>query len=234
MRLLVTRPEPENARTAAALRARGYEALLAPLLFFEPIAGAPIGPGPFAALLVTSANALRALARHPRGESLRALPVLAVGARTAEAARAAGFANVRSAEGDARDLAALAAREFASGRLPLLHLAGEDHVGLGAAGTAVETAVVYRMRPAAALTDAAREALAEGAVAAVLHYSPRSAEVFVACLRNRGLLAAGLAPAQLCLSAAVARPLRQAGAREVLVASQPNEDALLGLMDRAG
>ena len=35
MRLLVTRPEPDNERTAAALRALGHEVMLAPLLAIE-------------------------------------------------------------------------------------------------------------------------------------------------------------------------------------------------------
>ena len=234
VRVLVTRPEPENARTAAALKARGHDVLLAPLLAFEPIADAPIGAGPFAALLLTSANAVRALREHPQRETLRALAVLAVGARTADAARAAGFADVRSANGDARDLAALARRAFGPDTPPLLHLAGEDHVGLRHPGLGVETAVVYRMRPAAALPEPARDALRSGNVDAVLHYSPRTAEAFLACLRAAGISASGLKAPQLCLSAAVAAPLREAGAAAVLVAPQPNEDALLGLMDTAG
>ena len=42
MRLLVTRPEPDNARTAAALRAKGHEVVLAPLLHIEAVAGADL------------------------------------------------------------------------------------------------------------------------------------------------------------------------------------------------
>ena len=38
MRLLVTRPEQDGERTAAALRARGHEALLAPLMRIEAAA----------------------------------------------------------------------------------------------------------------------------------------------------------------------------------------------------
>ena len=37
MRLLVTRPEPDNERTAAALRAQGHEVVLAPLLRIEAV-----------------------------------------------------------------------------------------------------------------------------------------------------------------------------------------------------
>src|SRR4030088_3031309 len=110
MRLLVTRPEPDNARTAAALRAKGHEVVLAPLLHIEAVAGATLGAPPWAAILLTSANGARALASHPQRGELLAVPVLAVGRSSADAARAAGFADVTSADGDADDLARLAAR----------------------------------------------------------------------------------------------------------------------------
>ena len=66
MRLLVTRPEPDAECTAAALRARGHIVLVAPLLRIETMENAEIGPGPFAAILVTSANAAPAIVAHRR------------------------------------------------------------------------------------------------------------------------------------------------------------------------
>ena len=38
MAVLVTRPHPDDEATAASLRARGFEVLLAPMLRFEPVA----------------------------------------------------------------------------------------------------------------------------------------------------------------------------------------------------
>src|SRR5438477_214680 len=84
-----TMPAPDGARTAAKLRAHGHDIELVPLLRIEPIHDADLGPGPFAALLMTSANALSGVASHARIAELRALPVFTVGRRTAEAARAA-------------------------------------------------------------------------------------------------------------------------------------------------
>src|SRR5688572_2316006 len=101
MRLLVTRPGPDNARTAATLRQMGHDVMLAPMLRIETIADADLGPPPCAAILLTSANGARALAGHPRLPELKALPVLAVGKTSAETARDAGFTDVTSANGDA-------------------------------------------------------------------------------------------------------------------------------------
>src|SRR3954469_10311175 len=99
MRLLVTRPEPDNARTAAALRANGHEVMLAPLLHIEAVTNVDLGAPPWAAILLTSANGARAIADHPRRAELIALPVLAVGRSSADAARAAGFPAVTPAAG---------------------------------------------------------------------------------------------------------------------------------------
>ena len=99
MRLLVTRPAVDGERTAEKLRARGHDVLLAPLLQVEMLGDAELGAGPWAAVAITSANAAYAVNAHARRAELSALPAYAVGRRTAAAARAAGFAEVASADG---------------------------------------------------------------------------------------------------------------------------------------
>src|SRR5262249_2147911 len=106
MRLLVTRPQDDGERTAARLRARGHHVTLAPLLGVGAADFDRRG-APLSAVVMTSANAARAIARHPRREALVALPAFPVGRHTAEAARAAGFREVECADGDKDDLAAL-------------------------------------------------------------------------------------------------------------------------------
>src|SRR5438477_13053703 len=89
------------------LRARGCEVLVAPLLQVELLADAALGAGPWGALVMTSSNAAHAVARHPRHAELTPLPVFVVGRRTAAAARAAGFGDVTSADGDVTALVRL-------------------------------------------------------------------------------------------------------------------------------
>jgi uroporphyrinogen-III synthase len=233
MRLLVTRPEPDNERTAAALRARGHEVLLAPLLRIEAVANADLGPPPWAALLLTSANGARAVAHHPRRGELLALPVLAVGRGSAEVARDAGFRDVASADGDADDLARLAASRFAGAAQPLLYLAGEDRSGdlageLQAKGLTVRMVVAYRAAKAAAFPLAALAALEQGRIDGVLHFSRRSVEAYVEF--SRDLMRHTLAPAHYCLSARAAEPLRQAGANRIEIAARLDEASLLALV----
>ena len=234
MRLLVTRPQEDGERTAAALRARGHEVLLAPLLRIEAVA-AELPPGPFAAILTTSANAARAMQKHPRIGELRGLPLLTVGARSAEAAHAAGFLQVRSADGDARDLVALAARHFSGAPGPLLYLAGEDRAAdlageLRRHGLTVHTAIVYRAVAAERFAPPIAQAIAAGEIDGVLHYSARSAAAFVRCAENAGLAQQCAQLTHYCLSARVAAPLIGSAAHAIRVAARPDEAALLELI----
>jgi len=236
VRLLLTRPEPDAQRTAAALRAQGHDVITTPLLRIAPAADVRIGAGPWAAILITSANAAHAVAVHARATSLRALPVFAVGRRSADAMAAAGFTEVTSADGNVSDLVRLvAARLQPAARL--LYLAGEDRSGdlagdLHARGFAVETVVIYRAIATPSLPPAAALALASG-IDGVLHFSRRSAEVFVEAARAAGVLESALRAAHFCLSAPIAEPLAQAGAADIRVAERPNEAVLLALIAAA-
>src|SRR5262249_27696884 len=193
-RLLVPRPEPDSARTAEALRARGHAVTVAPVLRVEAHLDANLGGGPWAAVLITSANAARAVADHPRKETCLRVPVFCVGRHSAEAARAAGFAEVVSADGDADDLARLVAARMPArpADRPFLWLAGEDRAGdlagaLAPHGIAVRTVVIYRAVAATALPAAVRDALGAGAIDGVLHYSRRSADAFEAIAMAAGI-----------------------------------------------
>jgi|SRR4051812_41394661 uroporphyrinogen-III synthase len=228
MRLLVTRPEEDALRSAESLRARGHEVVVAPLMDTQSIAG-DFG-GPFAAVLMTSANAARALAVHPRAAELARLPVLTVGARTAAAARAGGFADVESADGALADLVRLAKR-FAGRRL--LYLAGEDRAGdlageLSAHGIMVETAVIYRAVTSDVLPSDLVDAFDR--LDGVLHYSRRSAETLLRLADRAGLHDAVVGVTHYCLSEEVSVPLRQAGARRLRIAVRPDEAALFDLI----
>jgi uroporphyrinogen-III synthase len=234
MRLLVTRPEPDAQHTAKALRERGHEVMIAAMLRIEPVA-ADLGAGPWDALVVTSANACRALARHPRLGEVKTHPVFVVGRHTAAAARAAGFADVTSAEGNATDLARLLATRFGAGARRLLYIAGEDRAAdlagdLAAQRIAVKTVIIYRAVKVTDFPDSARQALAAEHIGGVLHFSRRSVEAYLACAEAAQILDRALTPFHYCLSPQVARPLIQAGASGLRVAERPDEAALIDLI----
>ena len=84
----------------------------------------------YGAVIVTSANALRAIAPHLAASRLLKLPLFAVGEHTAAAARDAGFGEVIASKGDAGALRDLVLARVKSKQLkkasPLLYLAGAD------------------------------------------------------------------------------------------------------------
>jgi uroporphyrinogen-III synthase len=233
VRLLLTRPEPDAQRTAAALRARGHEAVIAPLLRIEAQIDVQIGEGPWGAILVTSANAGPAIAFHERAPRLRTLSVFAVGRRSAQTMAAAGFSDVKHSDGDVSDLVGFVTAQLTPAA-PLLYLAGEERSGdlageLRERGFVVETAVVYQAVATPHLPPEASELLADQS--GVLHFSRRSAEAFLDAAEAMNLLAAALRPIHYCLSPRVAEPLLRAGAADVRVAQAPSETALVALID---
>jgi uroporphyrinogen-III synthase len=242
MAVLVTRPQPDDEATAAALRARGFAVLTAPMLRFEPVAFRDDEDARYGAIIVTSANALRGLTPHIKASRLLKLPLFAVGERTAAAARGVGFENVIAADGDAsrlRDLvlAGVKAKELKK-TSPLLYLAGADLARdlsgeLGERGFTVITHTTYRMAPVSGLPRETSEAFAANRIEAVLHYSRRSARAFLEAARSAGVEISALAIPQCCISDSVAAVVRDAGATQVLVAASPDENALFGALDRA-
>jgi uroporphyrinogen-III synthase len=231
MRLLLTRPAGDAKTTARHLARRGHSVIAAPLLTIRDRPGGPVSLNAVQAILVTSANGIRALARRI---AARDMLVLAVGAQSAAAARAEGFATVEHAGGDAAALADLAIRRLRPGRGTLLHAAGAETRGalaetLVAAGFTVHTEVLYDAVAAHALPRVAREALAAQALDGVLLYSPRSAAIFASLVADMPQSCESLAA--YCISVATARPLQPLPFRAVHVASHPDEDALLALLD---
>src|SRR6185312_5007825 len=228
MRVVVTRPQTDSERTAAALEALGHEVLVAPLMRIEPVAVDLAGT--WSAIVITSANALQAVPATADG--VKTLPVFAVGDRSAEAARQAGFAEVSSANGDIKDLVRLVAAHAVHAKAPLLYLAGKDRSGdlvpqLAAHGIDAEMKVVYRIA-AEVFPPVLAAALESGDVDAVLHFSRRSAELFVEGARSSGVAGPAEDVRHLCLSAQVAEPL--AGASRIAVAVRPEEVALIALL----
>jgi len=242
MAVLLTRPHPDNEPSATRLRERGFEVLLAPMLRFEPIAFEDDPAAQYDAVIVTSSNALRAIAPQLQSTGLTGLPLFAVGDHTAATARELGFHKVISAEGDASALRERVIERARARDLPedsrLLYLAGAD-VSRDLAGELrdygldVATQTAYRMTALSTLPREVCEAFAAGKVQAVLHYSKRSAAAFLQAVRGEGIEISALAVPQCCISGNVAAVLHEAGALQVSAAALPNENALFEALDRA-
>ncbi|KIZ47118.1 MULTISPECIES: uroporphyrinogen-III synthase [Rhodopseudomonas] len=242
MAMLVTRPQPDGDATAAALRAKGYQVLLAPMLRFEPVPFQDDPETDYSGVIVTSANALRAIEGQAILARLLKLPLFAVGKHTAQAARDAGFGKLIVAKGDAAALRDSVVSSMRARKLKksgtLLYLAAadlsRDLAGeLRQDGFNVTMQITYKMAPVPNLPPDVCEAFAAQGIEAVLHYSRRSAQCFVDATRASGIEISALAIPQCCLSESVSDVVRQAGATQVTVARKPDESALFEALDRA-
>lgn len=227
MRVLITRPQGDAEVSAERLRAAGHEVILAPLLNIMPLSGPELDLRAVAAVLLTSANGARALAKRT---AARDVAVFAVGDVTARTARDLGFMNIASAGGDVADLIALVRRALPPCRL--IHVAASVSAGdlageLGKAGFSVERVVAYEARPVAVLPAAAAHVLGAGEVDVALFYSPRTGRVFVDLVRQAGLERKLAKVTAAALSDAVAATLQSLSWRRIVIAKEPTEAALL-------
>jgi uroporphyrinogen-III synthase len=229
MRVLVTRPLEDAEETARQLALHGHEALIAPLLATHFWDGPEVILDGVQAILATSANGVRALARRtPR----RDVALFAVGPQTAAEAQSSGFQTVKNADGDAAALAQCTLRWAHADQGALLHVAGEGNDGklAGAlAGFTLRQEILYAVTAAEKMPARAAMALQQGALDAALFFSPRSAAVFRDCARAEILSVNTMLAA--CISPAAAAALAPLRFRQVSVAVRPNLSALLELLD---
>ncbi len=171
----------------------------------------------------------------PSPEIRRLLRIFAVGDKTAESARQRGFGGSLIVETNAKDLAEAILR-IVQPPARLLYLAGHDRKAdlearCKTAGLNLTVIEIYEARAADTLSDEALEALSRREIDAVLHYSRRSAEIFLT------LAAAGRidfkALRHMAISQDTAAPLYSRGCSFVSIALEPNEKALLALLPDA-
>jgi uroporphyrinogen-III synthase len=226
-KIWITRAQPGADSTAERVRALGHEAIIAPLLAVRTLQDVDVDLRGVAALAFTSANGVRAFSDLSAERSLR---VFAVGAATAQAARAAGFRLVLSADGDVEALAEGIGLRRGELRGAVLHPGAAEPAGdlagaLEKHGIEARRLILYETAPVKLEADAARQLIQ--ADAALLH-SPRAAQVLASLLK--------VYPAPklraLGLSKAVVKPLARTPLAAKVFPSMPLEGALLNLIDR--
>jgi uroporphyrinogen-III synthase len=229
MRIAVTRPAEDAAPFAAALRNLGVEPVLEPLMVIENIGGVILNLASYQALLITSANGVRAMIACTTERNIR---VFAVGDASAQAARKAGFQNVESAAGNVETLAQLVADHLTPAGGPLLHVAGTRVAGdlagqLGQEGFEVRREVLYRAQFAEHLSSEFVQELEAGNIDGVALFSPRTATAF-ADLAQKAEITTLDSVTAFCLSQAVADKAAGLPWQDLIVADSPDQDSLLG------
>lgn len=223
-RILITRPTPDAARTAAAFERSGFETRILPMMTISlrSVAAPPILPQ---AIAVTSANGVRAYAAQSWASDV---PVFCVGPASADAARHARLTVAGVAGASVESLAQVIADKAIG---PVLHIRGADAAGdlcasLSARGKTADALVLYDAIPTTALPSDFEDWMAASAVGVTL-FSPRTARLFAQLVAHRDGGASLHHATALCLSPAVAEAARSLSFRHFRTATAPTEDALI-------
>ena len=231
--VLITRPQPQASRFAAALRDRygdRVSPILTPLLAPSYLR-TDLPHDTFGSVVFTSETGARAAASQTHALPRRAY---CVGDRTAKVAAELGF-QTHSATGDAEKLLALLLNR--PEHAPFLHLRGRESQGdlvaqLTAAGVSAQETIVYAQEPQALAPEAVHHLSGHGSVIAPL-FSPRSAEVFRRALQ-------GISPNEtlwarlqvVALSPAVAAIFADLPPENLGIAAAPTQAELFLALDR--
>jgi uroporphyrinogen-III synthase len=236
MRVVVIRPKHSATKTADRLKALGHEPVLLPLTeaAHDHTAAAEGLAKPHSALIITSAEAVRVIAGIlEKSPDTVGKTVFAVGEATAEAARRAGFSDIRTGPGTGAGLAQLIAETAPRLPQPLLYLAGDPRSPeleetLRQSGIAVTTALMYRMAPVPYGIEDISHALLSPQADAILLYSRRNAGIFFDHVQA---LDAELASLKiLCLSANVADAVPERFRNNIRIARSPDEEGLFAFL----
>jgi len=240
MRILVTRPKEDAAPLVKLLKAEGHTPVLFPFLKIIAEKGEAKALAAFKikdvqALIVTSANGVRAFASMDKRRSFK---VMAVGDASARAAREAGFKNVDSADGDVETLAQLIKEKCDPKKGLFLHIAGSKVAGdlkglLEADGFVYQRMVLYRADKVTSLSAGLKKEIAAGSLDGVLLYSPRTAASFVELLDKAGLKNNVKNMVAYGLSAAVQSKLKGVTFKENITATSPDQEALLACLKKS-
>ena len=227
-RLLITRPKRDSESLAAKLRKIGVSPVIQPMLNVRILSQTVPEFGNLQALLVTSANGLRAFSlKCP----LRQVRVLTVGEASAEVAKKSGFSEVESADGNVENLVELVKTRLLAGNGTLLHPAGTKIAGdlgnsLRKYGFDYRRIVLYEAQEIKKFQPHILDLFDTKELWGVLFFSPRTAKIFETLLGKSKRAQAAVHLNAFCLSKNVGKILRLHW-KHIRIASKPDQNSLL-------
>ena len=210
--ILVTRPKGDETELTDQLHALDFRVIHEPLteIMLRHDARAAVQ---FAlnhepdAVIVTSRHGVQALALLCE---LRDMFVLCVGDATAETAESLGFTRVSAARGNVASLVDYVKDAYDEGSR-FVYISG-DHIRTDLAqqlpNMKIERIVAYEASAVDTLSDTLAEQLRRGQISGVTFFSARAASIFMMILTKLDLREATAKLRAICLSEAVAAPLR--------------------------
>lgn len=229
MCILITRPSAE--KTARFYKDQGCEVLAAPVLSIVPV-DFPCPSGRFDGLIMTSIQAFSGFERLD--QRFKSIPAFVIGLSRQKALERIGFTDVIEAGSNGTSLAGTCLDHLAQGS-HLLHICGV-HTKLEPEYTLINNGLIYHKWPvydAVETTDLPREvknAFYNRQIDVVLHYSRRSAQVFLKLVTQSGIGELAQQPIHVCLSQDVAQVFYERSGFKAVASSEPSEKSIQELV----
>ncbi len=244
--IVVTRPKEDFERSAEKIRALGYNVLHSPMMEFKLLEFELPAIDAFSALIFTSANGVRAVVQSAHFKQLIQLPCYVVGPQSAALAKQYGFKVNAIGNGDVKALSLTIASDYQSKNLSkaLLHVSGHHQAGnlvdmLAELTIEVERLQAYHMLEIGHIAPKVlglieKTGLYEDVekIDGILLYSARSAKILFKNLAAAQVLTKISNIQIYCLSKNIAGCVCKPYLKHIYWVKQPNEDALLDLMQQ--
>ena len=165
----------------------------------------------------------------------KSLLLFAVGPGTAAVARKLGFTSIVEGPANARDLVPVIAEHAEVNSGPLVHLAGDTVNSafvdeLHRLGFFITQPILYTTAVAERFTSPTVASMRNKRIDGVILLSPRTAEVYVALVKQHNLVEACRSIVHFCISTAVADRLAGLSGLLVKVTERPNLQEMLALI----
>lgn len=231
-KILITRPLPAAKVLAREIKEVGFESVIEPMLKIENTEVNLPDLSSFDGFIFTSANGVHA---YTSISDTRDKPVFTVGQKTADEARRAGFFVVESA---GKDVLALA--QFMRSQKGLYaHFRGQD-----VSSSLIETLsseealfinefVIYRAVKTQNISPKILKYIENNEISHALFYSKRTAEAFVALLRNHECTSFVKRIKALCLADSMVKCLSVLPWADIQIAAHPDQQSMLELLKKS-
>jgi len=222
VRVVITRAEKEAAALGAAVKKIDCTPIIASMMEIH-LAEEPIDLAGFQGVMITSANAIRALDNVSEEKEI---PIFCVGPQSHKVAEELGYTNVKNSLGGYKNLPIFLARETNKDAGPFLFLHGGNVMGnpvqdLIKAGFKVASRRVYNAGAVTSLPDEVKAEFEKSPVPEVVTFmSIRTYKLFRDVMESHGLLPKLKECIAICISPAVADFAREIRWKKVYSADE--------------
>ena len=232
MKILLTRPIEDSQKIADDLKKLNIDSEISPLLEIQKKLNVIPDHEKYQGIILTSKHATLGLIDI---NAKKSLPIYCVGDATSNFISKLGFLNAISASGDAGDLTRLVIKNLTPSDGPILYLCGQHTNSnindiLKLSGFMVDVSIVYEAKEIQSLSKTVIKSLRKKEINGVFLYSPRSARILCNVIESLDLKKTSQGLIVYCLSSAVANEVKDLIWKDVLIAQNPSNLAMLALV----